>query len=413
MMAYQFALARYYEDGSLDKTFDHDGKVLTDFKSSGFDNADAAAVDSYGRIIVAGSVETNQGMRFALARYNEDGSLDTSFDQDGMVTTDFTSTTSEYTNAVAVDQYDRIVVAGGAKTAAGTVFALARYNEDGSLDNSFDNDGKVLTDFSSSGEEGINSIVIDQLGNIVVAGYAIATQNEIFALARYKDDGTLDRSFNNDGKVLTDFTSSLSEIAYAVAIDNMGRIVVAGTASTAGQASQFAIARYNTDGSLDKTFDHDGKVITQFNRTINQNSFSIAIDPLDGVIVTGNASKMDVVDTKWYFALARYHPDGNLDTSFGNNGEVLTDFTSTSNEGINAMAVDRRGRIVVAGEAYHDAEGKNMFAVARYLENGQLDKCFDNDGKVLTDFSSSKGAYASAVVIDRYARIIVAGSAAM
>ena len=413
MMAYQFALARYYEDGSLDQTFDHDGKVLTDFKSSGFDNANAAAVDSYGRVIVAGSIETNQGMRFALARYNEDGSLDTSFDQDGMVTTDFTSTTSEYTNAVAVDQYDRIVVAGGADTAAGTVFALARYNEDGSLDNSFDNDGKVLTDFSSSSEEGINSIVIDQLGNIVVAGYAIATQNEIFALARYKDDGTLDRSFNNDGKVLTDFTSSLSEIAYSVAIDNMGRIVVAGTASTAGQTSQFAIARYNTDGSLDKTFDHDGKVITQFNRTINQNSFSIAIDPHDGVIVAGNASKMDAIDTKWYFALARYHPDGSLDTNFGNNGEVLTDFTSTSNEGINAMAVDRRGRIVVAGEAYHDAEGKNMFAVARYLENGQLDKCFDNDGKVLTDFSSSKGSYASAIVIDRYARIIVAGSAAM
>ncbi|MEZ5425079.1 MAG: delta-60 repeat domain-containing protein [Pyrinomonadaceae bacterium] len=131
--------------GDLDPTFDSDGVVFTAVSPSS-DNASAVVIDSAGKIVVAGTTSNGLVSDFAVARYNTDGSLDTSFDSDGIVTTDFNST-NDLGYGVAIDSQNRIIVAGR----SGFNFAVARYNPDGSLDTSFDGDGKVTTSASVSG----------------------------------------------------------------------------------------------------------------------------------------------------------------------------------------------------------------------------------------------------------------------
>jgi uncharacterized delta-60 repeat protein len=336
--------------------------------------------------------------KFAVARYLEDGNLDPSFGGDGTVITDFRSTASEFITAVRIDNHNRIVVAGGADDH----MALARYQPDGTLDRSFNGDGKVLTDFRSTAQETAYAIAIDRSGRIVVGGSA-GTDGGYFALARYTPDGSLDTSFHHDGKVLTDFTSARTEIGQALAIDHGGRIVLGGWAGIdpdpgpGSYTMRFALARYADDGNLDTSFDRDGKVLTDFRSTTNERIAALAIDRAGRIVVGGTA------DGK--FALARYANDGSLDPSFDSDGKVLTDFRSTRNEMIQALVIDRFQRIVVAGMA------DRQFALARYAEDGALDTSFDRDGKVLTNFRSTTIERANAVAIDHQNRIVAGGVA--
>jgi uncharacterized delta-60 repeat protein len=213
--------------GELDTSFDDDGMVTTDF--GGLDEALGVAIQADGKIVAAGR-GTAVG-DFALARYNRDGSLDTSFDGDGKVTTDFGSP-FDVALGVAIQPDGRIVAAG---TAAGDDFALARYNRDGTLDTSFDGDGKVTTDFGAM-DAALGAPAIQPDGKIVAAGYTTAGGD--FALARYNRDGSLDTSFDGDGKVTTDFGSPF-DVAAGVAMQPNGRIVAAG-----GDGGDFALARY-------------------------------------------------------------------------------------------------------------------------------------------------------------------------
>ena len=214
------------EDGSLDPSFDGDGKVLTDIASAKYDMSLAIAIDNSGRIIVAGSGYVGDKSQMALARYRPDGALDPTFDGDGKVLTNLASADHEWASAIAIDSRNRIVAAGHTD---GQGIALARVPVDGGLDTTFDIDGKVLTVFSSAQSEGANAIVIDESDRVVVAGDAMMNNLSIrFALARYRTDGSLDSTFHEDGKVLTAFDSAIDALAYALAIDDSGRIVVAG-----------------------------------------------------------------------------------------------------------------------------------------------------------------------------------------
>ena len=224
-----FTLARYNGNGSLDTSFDGDGRVSEDFGSYQAAAADVA-VDANGRIVAAGysgRYDSGWDFDFALARFNSDGSLDTSFDGDGKVTTDFGSTVDSG-NAVALDADGKIVVVGTSeRLSTGRDFALARYNDDGSLDTSFDGDGKTTTDVGASSDSAYG-VAIDRDGKIVVAGYSNQgssyTSDYDFALVRYDSDGTLDASFDGDGKVTTDFAHT-TDLGYGVVLDADGRIV--------------------------------------------------------------------------------------------------------------------------------------------------------------------------------------------
>ncbi len=202
--------------GDLDTSFNSTGKVTTDILSSD-DGGNAMTIDSSGKILVAGLANNGSNYDFALARYNSDGSLDTTFGTGGKVTTGILSS-DDLGYAITIDSNGKILVAGYAYNGSSNYdFALARYNSDGSLDTTFDTDGKVTTAIGS-GTDLDNAITIDSNGKILVAGYAFnGSSNFDFALARYNPNGSLDTSFDTDGKVTTDILMAKSPQISSVA----------------------------------------------------------------------------------------------------------------------------------------------------------------------------------------------------
>ncbi|MFN9437114.1 MAG: cadherin domain-containing protein, partial [Planctomycetota bacterium] len=288
--------------GDLDITFDGDGKVTTAVESFD-DTARSVAIQSDGKIVVAGtSYIWGNAYDFALTRYNSDGSLDTTFDGDGKVTTNLGSSHDE-ANSLAIQSDGKIVVAGYSYAGSLADFALARYNSDGSMDTTFDGDGKVTTAVGSF-DDTARSLAIQSDGKIVVAGSSHNGSNWDFALVLYNSNGSLDTTFDFDGKVTTAVGSSF-DYAYSVAIQSDGKIVVAGRILN-GSNWDFALTRYNSDGSLDTTFDGDGKVTTDVGSSDDEAN-SLAIQS-DGKIVVAGCSNNGIY---WDFALTRYNSEFN------------------------------------------------------------------------------------------------------
>ena len=301
----EFAVARYFSFGALNPTFGEGGRVTTDLRDSA--SAYGVAIQADGKVVVAGRsfacspVICGAGdTDFGLARYNPDGSLDTSFDGDGKAVTGFGD--SDIATAVAIQSDGKIVAAGETATGNGR-FALARYNPNGSLDSGFDGDGKLSTDFST-GFDAANAVAIQADGKIIAAGYSTLPGGDgRFALARYNPDGSLDSSFDSDGKVTTDFSTG-SDLANGVAIQGDGKIVAAGRTATG--AGNFALARYNTDGTLDRSFGDAGRVRTGLGGDESARGIAIQDDTVAGeggkIVVAGRTSTGG-----GRFFLARYH----------------------------------------------------------------------------------------------------------
>jgi uncharacterized delta-60 repeat protein len=394
-------LGRGRRPGDLDPTFGSGGKVTTDF-AGGSDVAIGVALQPDGKIVAAGSATPKATIfsDFALARYNSDGSMDATFGSAGKVTTDFGGD-GDRADSVAL-QLDGKIVAAGTTSTPGvggfSHFALARYNSDGSLDATFGSGGKVITDFGGGAE----AVALQPDGKIVAAGSASpgATIFFDFALARYNPDGSLDATFGSGGKVTTEFTGG-SDRASAVALQPDGKIVAAGTAFT-GTSYNVALARYKPDGSLDATFGSGGKVTTEFTGNFDQAN-AVALQPNGKIVAAGNTG----AGTSHDFALARYNPDGSLDATFGSGGKVTTDFTGGSDQAT-ALSLQPNGKIVAAGTA---STGTILeFALVRYKKHGGLDPSFGSGGKVTTDFTGSNDvAWGVALQPDR--KIVAVGGA--
>jgi uncharacterized delta-60 repeat protein len=357
----EFAILRYNSDGSPDNSFGNGGKVTTDFL--GFPvGANAVALYPDGRIVVVGYVDydKDEDSDFGIARYNSDGSLDTTFGNDGKVIaglTRFNNRTHAFDNsaqAVAVQSDGKIVVAGfvggGPNLDTGPDFGLIRYNVNGSPDTSFGTNGIALTDFFGSVDDA-RSLILQPDGKIIVVGDIVnlpANTNHDFGLARYNSDGTLDASFGSGGKVVTDFFRT-ADSAQAVALQANGKIVTAGYVYGGGIDYDFGLARYNPDGSLDRTFGTNGKINTDFSG--REMAGAVTIQP-DGKIIAGGFASPSPSPgfTRSFVALARYRSDGSLDSSFGVNGKVTVDFFGKRNAAT-ALAMQPDGKLVVAGTA--------------------------------------------------------------
>jgi uncharacterized delta-60 repeat protein/uncharacterized repeat protein (TIGR01451 family) len=464
-------------DGDLDPTFNMDGKVTTNFPG-GSEQAHDVAIQADGKIVAVGyathfigDVTAGGNLDFAVARYKTNGDLDDTFGNGGLVTIDFDGG-DDIANAVAIQSDGKIVVAGPT-TDKSTTFGLARLNTDGSLDDGSMNDSTPGDSFGPSGgktetfitgNDVLNDIVIQSDGKIVAAGVTgtpspsvvAGLDGQEFALARYNTDGSLDDGSVNDstpgdefgdgGIVLTDFPGPSDDVAYGVALQSDGKIVVAGVTNpistpppvtAGGSGSDFALARYNTDGSLDSggmgdstpsdEFGAAGLVVTDFNGR-NDAARSVAIQT-DGKIVAGGYTVN--AETGLDFALARYNVDGGLDDgtagdstpgdSFGGDGKVDTDFDATSDIGY-ALAIQVDGKIVLAGTSgprFTLSEGAVLtpsgstgddFALARYNTNGNLDPTFSTDGLVTTDFFAGTDR-ALGVAIQKDGKIVAAGFA--
>jgi uncharacterized delta-60 repeat protein len=397
--------------GALDTSFSSDGKRLQSFgNGSNTDEAFAVATDSQNRVVVGGySVQTGGNYDFAIARYTPEGSLDTSFSSDGKRIQSFGNGTNiDEAYGVAIDSQDRPVVVGYSIQTGGTGydFAIARYTTTGNLDSSFSGDGKQTVDFG--GVDMPFGVAIDSQGRIVVAGASTAGDGYDFAVARLLSDGSLDSSFSSDGKRLQSFDNgTLLDQALAVATDSQDRVVATGYSARSSDPgdSDFAIARYTTSGSLDTSFSTDGKRLQSFG---NGDEFDIgrgvAIDAQNRVVAEGATHQTS--GNSFDFALARYTTSGGLDSSFSGDGKQLVEFEGGSGY---AVAIDSQGRIVAAGIAASFAGGGD-FGIARLLSNGSLDNSFSGDGKRLQSFDNGTDSdTARGVAIDSQDRVVAAG----
>ncbi|GAA1553350.1 hypothetical protein GCM10009827_087580 [Dactylosporangium maewongense] len=361
---YDFVVARYNPDGSLDSTFGAGGVVQTTFGGTqSRDEAKAVALQPDGKIVVAGSTDRDleDGSHFALARYNSDGSLDTTFGDGGLVVAQPSTFTIDAAEGMAIQENGRIVVVGSSDALAGGSdfdFAVMRFMPGGALDTSFGAGGKVLTSFNTGRSlDTAKAVAIQSNGRIVVAGISNAGGSDDFAVTRYNRDGTLDATFGTGGKVLTDLGGLHGvDRAGAVALQANGKIVVAGS------GGGFSLVRYLRDGTLDPTFGTGGFV----NTPLDGRPLAVAVQ-LDGRIVAAGVSWPAPFSTDYNFTLLRYNRNGTLNTSFGDGGKVTTDFSgSGSHDQLNALAIQPDGGIVAAGSSYSPGH-QNDFALARYL----------------------------------------------
>ena len=357
-------------------SFGETGKIITDF--GGYDSI-SNVIFQDGKIVVAGYGSNPSS--FILARYNSDGTLDASFGTNGTVI----STAGFFSNSMIV-QDSKLVVAG---SSSGN-FALARYSAEGELDTSFGTNGLVVTDF---GGFDVGSSVTVQDGKLIISGYSSSSRNSgNFALARYSAEGELDTSFGTNGLVVTDFGGF--DVGYSVIVQDGKLLVVGGSSIDGGSIngqSNFVLVRYSADGELDTSFGNNDRVGDGLDV-----GYSVIVQ--DGkLLVVGDSS----IEGESRSALVRYSADGELDTSFGNNGIVITDLNGYGHA---TSIIVQDGKLLVVGTRDTD------FALTRYSANGELDTSFGTNGIVITDFGSIDSSASATVQED--GKIIVAGASA-
>jgi uncharacterized delta-60 repeat protein len=399
-----FGIARYNTDGSLDTSFNLDGKVITEQIDSNA-RLDALAIQSNGKIVTAGTSNTTGSNDYTLARYNANGSLDTSFDGDGKVITAVGFGPLVVTS-LAVQSDGKILVGSTAHD-----ITILRYNANGTIDTTFDGDGKVITPIGISGS-GVYSLAIQSDGKILAAGYSNNISNLDFAVVRYNTNGSLDTSFDGDGIVTTQFGEH-SETARAIAIQADGKIVVAGFASVGTSLNDFAIARFNSNGGLDTSFDSDGKVITAIGT--NSRAHSIAIQSDGKIVIAGVATTPLPFSND--FALARYNQNGILDTTFGGDGKITTSL-GPRNDYAESIKIQSDGKILAAGYTENSISLNSDFAIVRYNRDGSLDgslftpnslNLFGSGGIVTTDISPPSSDFATSMALQPDGKIVLGG----
>ena len=345
-----FALVRYTAHGRRDFTFGADGDVSTDVRGGG---ARAIAVQPNGRIVAAGHALVGRHDRFAVVRYNTNGSLDRTFGHEGMVTTAIGSNAEAF--GIALQHDGRIVVVG---TSHGRhdKLAIARYRSNGRLDPTFSRDGVLRTAIGSSASA---SDVAVRRGKITVAGEATVSGTAQFVVARYLSGGALDRTFGGNGKVVTKCGTDAG--AHTVLVQRNGKIVVAGFCEirTDRRGYLFGLVRYRRNGSLDPTFGKGGRVTTTFGET-DATAFGLVRQTGGKLVAIGRSG---AIGGSWRFALSRYRLDGRRDAAFGANGRVVTGIAN------NAIAfggaITPSDKILAFGEGF--VNGRNRFVGARYL----------------------------------------------
>jgi uncharacterized delta-60 repeat protein len=338
------AIARYNVDGTLDNTFGTSGKIKHNLANS--PNISTMALYSDGDILLGGK---GSSMGF-LFRLNADGSKETTFGTDGVVTFDnyFTGLTD-----FRLVAGNKIIGCGPAKNGSLTYFGLFKKNADGTPDATFGTGGYVLQDMGS--QETLNQMALQNDGKILLTGTVYNGADYDIILSRFKSDGTLDASFGTAGITISSFTSGAYEQGNDLEVLSDGKIIVAGRSSAAG-INSFLIARYKTDGSLDNSFGTSGKTITAISNSMDE-IHSLAVSA-DGKLVVGGFSG-DA--TNRLFTIARYKSNGSIDTGFGTSGIATTAIGAKSV--VEEILIQPDGKILAGG--YSDVNPR-AFALARF-----------------------------------------------
>jgi uncharacterized delta-60 repeat protein len=383
----------------LDASFGTSGVATLDVPGAQ-ETLEKIALQSDEKIVAVGGYHAED---FIVARYNANGSLDQTFGSSGWVTTDFDGH-KDYAKAVAIQSDEKIVVAGS--THDGADFALARYNADGTIDGGFGAAGKVRLEFAPNSASAINDLVIQPDGMILAAGQSTPRElgrpnpsKAVFALARFEANGDLDQTFATGGKQRTDFGPS-ADVVRALALDSTGRILAAGYTGGARGRMAMALARYDAHGNLDSSFGSEGKLTTTIG-PLDAAAEDVAVQADGRILLVGNAS----THNGYHWAIVRCQTNGDLDPGFGTDGIVTTEFGRAASGAV-AVGIQDDERIVAAGLTEN-----NAFGLARYDADGALDQRFGVRGKWISPLRGFPFAQPSCVVIQGNGRIVVGGFA--
>ncbi len=388
------------QDGDLDPSFGIDGKVISDVTGmqTSFDKASDVLLQTDGKILVAGT--NNSG--FLLVRYHPNGDIDEAFGNNGYLVLSINFSFSDGYAFLALQPDGKILLSGQSEEVLGDVnFFLARINSDGSLDTSFGDNGIQITDFLGDDDVG-RAVKIQPDGKILQAGDSNDGMGVTdFALIRYLSDGSLDPDFGIDGKVVTRFpTPKDYASAFNLVIQDDLKIVLSGfiISNTFNNDSgrDYAIARYHPDGSLDQSFGEKGLVIIVTDDLLEFGT-GLALQKDQKILLTGQTQ----------LGMIRLNNDGSLDDTFGEGGKVLTPFGVESNG--RDIVLQEDGKILVAGMKVKDHLSHFIFVVARYLSDGSQDPTFGKDGMVFTEFGESYNDISNSLVVQEDNNIIVAG----
>jgi uncharacterized delta-60 repeat protein len=397
---------RYNANGTLDSTFGAGGEVITRVPTSTNDVALDAAPAWNGKVVVGGESVINGSGRMMVARYNANGSLDTTFSTDGITTANFAETSLE--TAYAVIETGGKLVAAGRAGQSDAKMAVARWNSNGSFDTTFGNSGKVLVDFAGWDTRAFG-LDVQADGKIVLGGRATSLSDPSdvrFAVARLNTNGGLDSTFSGDGRLLVSFAGFKAD-ASGIAVGNdkgqLPWIVVAGSARV-GSDSYFALAYISPSGVLEPTFEGDGRMVFGFPGSSWQGATSVDLDPSGRIVVGGSALFGDFT-----FAIARVHANGTFDTSFAGDGMMTVGFSGVTNEHLSEVRTGPTGAIAAVGRVINSAFTAQYAAVARLNPDGTLMNSFSGDGKLLFDAPFVTHNVGTGVVFGANDKITVVG----
>lgn len=387
-----YELYRYNANGTLDSSFSNRGKIVGFYIMVAPTTFRCIAVQKDGKIVAAGSTNDSSGMlKFAMVRLNANGTPDSGFGNGGKVITSFDG--SATANAIALLEDGKILLGGNTYNPVTyqTDISLAQYLNNGAPDSGFGKAGKVIT--SLGNQSSVSAIFILKDGKILIAGNISVNNFANFGLIRYNSNGEIDSSFAHAGV-------STANLGFPVsaALQNDGKIVIGGSISkSAFQLEDFSLARFNADGSLDANFGTNGNVNTDFGYT--DEIQSIAIQKDNKIVVYGKVS--DLSNTTNFFshyALARFHQDGTLDSTFNGNGTLMDDFGGWL-DNATALSLQSDEKIIALVQNIKTdpliQENSIDFGIARYLGNGKLDSSFGHNGKLTSDFGRDDSPFAS------------------
>ncbi len=386
-----------------------DGKTIIDVDvGTANDYVQTMALQIDGKILVAGfSYYSNYSSDYSIIRMNTNGSLDTSFDSDGKAIIPV-GTSYDEARTMALQTDGKILVAGQSSNSSGNAdYSIIRLNANGSLDTSFDGDGKAIIPVGTSSDVG-QTMVLQPDGKILVAGWSYNSNGNLdYSIIRLAANGSLDTSFDGDGKAIIPAGTS-EDLGYTMALQTDGKILVAGFSYNSNGNADYSVIRLSANGSLDPSFDGDGKAIIPVGKS-DDLGYTMALQS-DGKIVVAGTS-YDPSNNSYDYSIIRLTADGSLDASFDGDGTAIIDVGAQYDQG-HTMVLQPDGKILVAGssDAINTSNG-NGYSIIRLTIDGSLDTSFDRDGKAIIPVGTSYDK-ARTMALQPDGKILVAGYSA-
>ena len=389
-VAGRFAVAQFTAGGTGDHTFGSGGLVLTEFAGGAEAFAESAALAPGGKLVVGGVAYAGDAQRVALARYNANGSRDATFSGDGMHTLDVGLRPDPADVVVQGD--GKILVAGdsifdGYEYSSNREFFAARLTSGGGLDATWDGDGLAVTDFFRDRDEAY-AAALDSSGRLLVVGEIRVDQSSLVnrGVARYTTAGRLDTTFSGDGRIGDDFPQTFRDGAANV-VQPDGKVIVAGSWIGAGKPNgfkrDFYLTRYNANGSLDSTFGSGGRVWTDFGGRYD-GATNLLLLPDGKIVAVGQSVSGSNPGEPANVAVARYNPNGSLDTSFDGDGKLLRDLGGYDYAA--DLARDASGDLLVSAMSVTSTSRQSV--LMRLNPNGSLDPGLDGNGLLYHDYGT-------------------------